>query len=200
MPAKLLQSCLALCDPMDCSPPSSSLHGILQPRILEQVAVPSSRGSSWPRVESASLLFSLYWQAGSLPLVSPGKPWVGGEINMKQGLGIKGEISSVVNATARRCLRLPECIIMGVGWPHSKIERSIPGWETACAQSPGAEGRSWGDHSGLTGHGRADLVLRAVGSLLGGGAVRPALGPASAEGGWWVSVNQMHKWAEYCGQ
>ena len=35
-----------LCDPMDCSPPGSSVHGILQARILEWVAMPSSRGSS----------------------------------------------------------------------------------------------------------------------------------------------------------
>ena len=37
------------CDPMDCSPPGSSVHGILQARILEWVAMPASRGSSWPR-------------------------------------------------------------------------------------------------------------------------------------------------------
>ena len=47
--AKLLQSCLILCDPMDYSPPGSSVHGILQARILEWVAMPSSRGSSQPR-------------------------------------------------------------------------------------------------------------------------------------------------------
>ena len=47
--AKLVQYCLTLCDPMDCSPPSSSVHGILLSRILEWVAVPSSRESSWPR-------------------------------------------------------------------------------------------------------------------------------------------------------
>ena len=40
------QSCLTLCDPMDCSPPGSSVHGTLQARILEWVAVLSSRGSS----------------------------------------------------------------------------------------------------------------------------------------------------------
>ena len=44
------QSCLTLCDPMDCSPPGSSVHGILQARILEWVAISSSRGSSQPRV------------------------------------------------------------------------------------------------------------------------------------------------------
>ena len=44
--AKLLQLCPILCDPMDCSPPGSSVRGILQARILEWVAMPSSRGSS----------------------------------------------------------------------------------------------------------------------------------------------------------
>ena len=43
------QSCPTLCDPMDCSPPGPSVHGILQARILEWVAVPSSRGSSRPK-------------------------------------------------------------------------------------------------------------------------------------------------------
>ena len=42
----LAQSCPTLCDPTDCSPPDSSVHGILQAGILEWVAVPSSRGSS----------------------------------------------------------------------------------------------------------------------------------------------------------
>ena len=45
----LLQLCLTLCNPLDCSPPGSSVHGILQARILEWVAIPFSRGSSWPR-------------------------------------------------------------------------------------------------------------------------------------------------------
>ena len=46
--AQSLQSCLTLWDSMDCSPSGSSVHGILQARILEWVARPSSRGSSWP--------------------------------------------------------------------------------------------------------------------------------------------------------
>ena len=44
-----LQSCLSLCNTMDCSWPGSSVHGILQERILEWVAMPSSRGSSRTR-------------------------------------------------------------------------------------------------------------------------------------------------------
>ena len=46
---KLLQSCPILCNPMDCSLPGSSVHGILQVRILEWVAKSSPRGSSPPR-------------------------------------------------------------------------------------------------------------------------------------------------------
>ena len=61
MHAKLLQLCLTLCNPMDHSLPGSSIHGILQARILEWVAMCSSRGSSQ------------HWQVGSLPLVPPGK-------------------------------------------------------------------------------------------------------------------------------
>ena len=47
--AKSLQSCLTLCNPMDCSPPGSSVHGTLQARILLWAAISFSRGSSWLR-------------------------------------------------------------------------------------------------------------------------------------------------------
>ena len=47
--AKSLQSCLTLCNTMHHSPPDSSVHGILQARILEWVGVAFSGGSSWPR-------------------------------------------------------------------------------------------------------------------------------------------------------
>ena len=47
--SEVAQSCPTLCDPVDCSPPGSSVHGILQARILEWVAISFSRGSSWPR-------------------------------------------------------------------------------------------------------------------------------------------------------
>ena len=43
------QLCLTLCDPMDCSSPGSSVHRVLQARILEWVAIPFSRRSSQPR-------------------------------------------------------------------------------------------------------------------------------------------------------
>ena len=46
---QLLQLCQTLCDPLDCSLPGSSVHGILQARILEWAAISFSRGSSQPR-------------------------------------------------------------------------------------------------------------------------------------------------------
>ena len=49
MCAKLFQSCLTLCDPVDCGLPGSSVHVISQARILKWVATSSSRGSSQPR-------------------------------------------------------------------------------------------------------------------------------------------------------
>ena len=50
------QSCWTLWDPADCSPPGSSVHGILQARMLESVAMPTSRGSSQSRDGTLGLL------------------------------------------------------------------------------------------------------------------------------------------------
>ena len=49
MKVKVTQSCPTICDPMDCSLPGSSVHGILPARILEWVAMPFSRESFHPR-------------------------------------------------------------------------------------------------------------------------------------------------------
>ena len=62
MHTQLLQSCLTLCDPMDCSLPGSSVHGILQARILEWVAIPSSRGSSSARGRVSLINRPQYWK------------------------------------------------------------------------------------------------------------------------------------------
>ena len=74
------QSCLTLCDPMDCSLPGSSVHGIFLARIMEWVAIssfpafPSFRGSSPPRNKLASPV-SPVLQAESLPLSHKGRPF-----------------------------------------------------------------------------------------------------------------------------
>ena len=72
--AKSLQPCLMLWDLMDYSSPGSSVHGILQTRILEWVAMPSFRGSFPPRNWTHVSYVSCMGQAGSLPPAPPGKP------------------------------------------------------------------------------------------------------------------------------
>ena len=62
-----VQSCLTLCDPMNCSPPGSSVHGILQARILEWVPCPSAGDVPDPGIELTSPV-SPALQVGSLPL------------------------------------------------------------------------------------------------------------------------------------
>ena len=68
----VVQLCLTLCDPMDCSSPGSSVHGILQARMLEWVAIPSSRGSSQPRewtwVSHIAGGFFTIWATGRAPI------------------------------------------------------------------------------------------------------------------------------------
>ena len=56
MLAKSLQSCPTLCNPMDCSVPGSCMHGIFQSRILECVAMPSSRGLPHLGLKPTSLI------------------------------------------------------------------------------------------------------------------------------------------------
>ena len=63
------QSWPTLCDPMDCSPPGSSVHEILQARILEWVDFPFSRDLPNPGIEPGSLVL----QVVSLPSEPPGK-------------------------------------------------------------------------------------------------------------------------------
>ena len=65
------QLCPTLCDPMDGSPPDSSVHGIFQARILEWVAISFSRRSSQPRDQT----WSLSLQADSLRTKWRGKPF-----------------------------------------------------------------------------------------------------------------------------
>ena len=72
----ITQSCLTLCDPMDCNPPGSSVHSILQARILEWVAIPFSRGSSqlrdrtWAYMNCRQILYSLSHQGSTRKCLS----------------------------------------------------------------------------------------------------------------------------------
>ena len=87
------QLCPTLCDPMDCRPLGSSIHGISQARILEWVAISFSRGASWPRDGSWVSWASPALQADSFTTESLGKPFY-------YGLGaILGIEDTVVNKT-----------------------------------------------------------------------------------------------------
>ena len=90
--SEFTQSCLTLCDPMDCSPSGSSIHGIFQARILEWVAISFSRGSfhvRWlshlkrPRrgtePEASSLLERVGWCKETALAFALGLFWAGGK-------------------------------------------------------------------------------------------------------------------------
>ena len=78
MPACLVvQSCPTLSDPMDCSSPGSSVHGILQARVLEWGAMPSPRGSSQPRDQTGVCSVSCIGRWIHYPPSSRGTPKVG---------------------------------------------------------------------------------------------------------------------------
>ena len=68
----MLLSCVQLCNPTDCSLPGSSVHEILQARILEYVTFPFSRDQMFPTQGSNPGL--LHWQADSLPSEPPEMP------------------------------------------------------------------------------------------------------------------------------
>ena len=71
--AKSLQSCLTLCNPMDCSPPGSSVHGIPQQEYRSGLPCLPPGNLPKPGIKPSSLSL-LHWQVGSLPLAPPGKP------------------------------------------------------------------------------------------------------------------------------
>ena len=70
--AKLLQSCLIFCDPMDSSLPGSSVHGIFQQEYWNGLPCPSPGDLPNSGIKPVSLCL-LHWQPGSLPLAPPGK-------------------------------------------------------------------------------------------------------------------------------
>ena len=96
------QLCLTLCDPMDCSPPGSSVHGILQAAILEWAAIPFSRGSSWdPNLGSnlgflhcRQILYHLNHRGGFLFLAKEKERGPMGEARGAQGARLQGEEAS----------------------------------------------------------------------------------------------------------
>ena len=92
------QLCLTLCDPMDCSLPGSSVHGISQARIREWIAISFSRGSSWLRDQiQVSHIESLLFE-------TPGKPIFQEMPYSKQKKQTKNQTKSNDNSVHRQPL------------------------------------------------------------------------------------------------
>ena len=117
MLAKSLQLCPNLSHPMDYSSPASSVQGILQARILELVAMPSSEGSSWLNEGlNLSLLHLLHWHMGSLPLAFP--------VTIVASLAVLLVMRSlstriISRTTAKRLLINHGLHIQSLPWPQS---------------------------------------------------------------------------------
>ena len=117
------QSC-PICDPMDCSPPGSSVPGILQANILEWVAIPFSRGSSWPRDRNQVFCFAgrffaseshsnfmLYLKAN----FSPGN-WMGNDLFKVQAFRPAEHVQVLIfwDANAVSCLPVSKWILLSI--------------------------------------------------------------------------------------
>ena len=100
MCAQYFPSCLTLCSPMSCSPSGSSVHGILQARMLEWVAMPSSRGSSQTR----ELTWISCIAGGFFTPELPGKP------------GNFTGITSNLESDVRRIVLVAICSLLTHGW------------------------------------------------------------------------------------
>ena len=118
--AKSHQSCPTFCDPMDCGLPGSSVQGILQARILQWVAIPSSRGSFQPRDRICISLWFLHWQEGSLPRVPPGNPYSVHIDAQFLGLLASGDFSLLITSFPNRKLKqLP--VVQQLASSHTRI-------------------------------------------------------------------------------
>ena len=76
--SEVAQSCPTLCDPIDCSLPGSSVHGILQARVLEWIVISFSRGSSQPRAQTQALLYCRPSEPPGKSLNIVGQQWIWG--------------------------------------------------------------------------------------------------------------------------
>ena len=121
------QSCPTLCNSMHCSPPNFSVHGIFQARILEWVAMPSSKGSSrtrdWIRVSCVSCTGRLIlyhfatWEAHFLSLVTTLKGKLQQRTDEENTVSWNVDIDSIPNFKSR-----PEWIKPGLVFPLSFLD------------------------------------------------------------------------------
>ena len=112
-------SCPALFDPMDCSPPGSSVHRILQARILEGVAMPSSRGSSPPRNQTrvSCIVGRFYaWDTREAPFLGTCfLIWIRGLVGAMPFLHPTSELAGLPAIPKARALLPFACAMLSVG-------------------------------------------------------------------------------------
>ena len=141
---------------MDCSPPGSSVHGIPQTRVLEGVAMPSSRGSSWPRdwtrisyVSCIGRCVFYHWVTGETPFLSwswgnrqPSLEWMGREaVSVKDHHAVvsvgPGGLEERVSIPKRR-------LFLEKSEMHSLISSSVLRWLTLVLVHDPSTGPAWG--------------------------------------------------------
>ena len=127
------QSCPTLCDPMDCSPLCSSVHGILQAIILNGLPLASPWDHPDPRIEPGSPAL----QAASLPSEPPGKP-----LFSSKGLSI---LSFILTVDSPLCPLSQEGLRTGNStqsqhrtFPQLSLGSHSPPGEASCTQQQGA--------------------------------------------------------------
>ena len=129
------KSCLTLCDPMDCSLPGSSVHGILQARTLEWVVMPSSRGSNPGLLNCKWILYCLSHQ---------GKPKHSGldNLSLLQGIFLTQESNQVLLPCRQSLYQLSyqeSPVLVAQSWGHKEslsVSRLFVTSWTAARQAP----------------------------------------------------------------
>ena len=138
------QSCLILCNPMDCSSPGSSVHEILHARILEWVVIHFSRGSSQPRdrtqVSGVVGRFFTLWETRNAPKIfasSSLNEWVNQERHVDKEFNFRGTVSLLlpwVKTECSWCVLLNEHLSL-----VAQLVKNLPAGQWTWVQSLGWE-------------------------------------------------------------
>ena len=135
-----VSACLTLCDPTDCGPPGSSVHGILQARILEWVAMPSSKGSSRPRdrtcVSCIAGGFFTVWASLQTPPLGDGL--FPGEVEWERRPRAKIKMELYKNQYPEHLDTLLKTLVTRCAPPGGKPTGAALGSQTMVWESPGA--------------------------------------------------------------
>ena len=149
------QSCLTLCNPMDCSPPDSSVHRILQARLLKWVAISFSRASSWPRdwtsISCVGRRILYHWAIREAPFFNSWKcPDLKGSLTYR-GAGFPGGTSG--KEPACQCRRLKRTWVRSLG-REDPLEEGMAthfsnlAWRITGTEKPGSLQSMWSQRAG----------------------------------------------------